>query len=104
MAIAYDYTVQINGCDFDFDEECWYDEHYTVKEVVFDTLEEAQEFVRGITAKQALEWERETKCNGLDVVIWKDELNGNQLGWHYGDSIVVGEREFIGDKENGTWL
>ena len=101
MVITYDYTVQINGCDFDFESECWYDEHYTLKEVVFDTLEEAQEFVRNITARQALEWERKSKCNGLDVLIYEDEV---LEGGNYDDFRIIGEREFVGEQENGLWL
>ena len=101
MVITYDYTVQINGCDFDFESKCWYDEHYTLKEVVFDTLEEAQEFVRNITARQALEWERKSKCNGLDVLIYEDEV---LEGGNYDDFRIIGEREFVGEQENGLWL
>ena len=101
MTITYDYTVQINGCDFDFEDKCWCDEHYTLKEIVFDTLEQAQEFVRSITAEQALEWERETNCNGLDVLIFKDEV---LEGGNYDDFEIVGEREFVGGEENGTWF
>lgn len=101
MVVSYDYTVQINGCDFDFDEKCWFDEHHTVTEFVFDTLEEAQKFVRSITAEQALEWERQSDCNGLDVLIYKDEV---LEGGNYDDFEIVGEREFVGGNENGTWL
>lgn len=100
MATIYEFTVQINGNDYDPDYG-WADEHYTLKEETFDTYEEACEFLRGITPEQALEWERETDCNGLDVVIWKDELVGSSIvGWNYGDSAIVGESEWIGDKCN----
>lgn len=105
MATIYEYTVQINGCDFDFEDMCWCDEHYTVKEAVFDTLDEAKDFVNSITPEQVIEYERQTECNGLDVVIWKDELVGiDNVGWHYGDSTVVGEKEFVGHQVNGDWV
>lgn len=104
MATIYEYTVQINGCDFDFEDKSWCDEHYTLKEEVFGTLEHAQDFVNSITAEQVLEYEQATNCNGLDVVIWKEELTGNCFGWHYGDSVVVGEKEWVGSQVNGTWM
>lgn len=71
------------------------------KELVFDTFEQAQEFVRSITAKQAREWERETKCNGLRVLIFKDEV---LEGGNYDDFEIVGEREFVGGEDSGTWF
>ena len=100
MTITYDYTVQINGCDFEFESNCWcdywYDKPRVLKEVTFDTFEQAQEFVSSITAKQAREWEREVKRNGLRVIIFKDEVLD---GGNYDDFEIVGEREFVGGEE-----
>lgn len=97
MTITYDYTVQISGCDFVFEDNgYWYDSQRTLKEVIFDTFEQAQEFVSNITAKQAREWERETKCNGLRVIIFKDAV---LEGGNYDDFEIVGEREFVGGED-----
>jgi hypothetical protein len=93
---TYDYTVVIQGNDYDPDYG-WADEHYHLKDESFDTYEEACEFVRGITPEQALEWERETECNGLDIVIFADPL----IDWMYELSFeALGFCEWIGDKLN----
>lgn len=97
MTITYDYTVQINGCDFVFEDNCWwYDSQCILKEVIFDTFEQAHEFVSNITAKQAREWERQTKCNGLRVIIFRDTV---LEGGNYDDFEIVGEREFVGGED-----
>lgn len=97
MEVIYEYTVVIQGNDF-IPDYGWADEHYHLDDALFDTLEEAREFVRSITPEQALEWERMTDCNGLDVVIFADPVlpDGTyELGFE-----IVGECEWIGDKLN----
>ena len=105
MKTACTYTVQIAGSNFDFEYKEWDDELYTVEEHEFDTLEEAQEYVREITTEQVVEWEKQADCNGLDVVIWEDEwVQVSEVGWHDNGFSVVGEKEWVGDKVNGEWM
>ena len=96
METTYEYNVMISGNDY-IPDYGWADEHYHLKDECFDTYEEACEFVRGITKEQALEWERETGCNGLDIVIFADPL----IDWMYELSFeTLGFCEWIGDKLN----
>jgi len=95
---TYDYMVVIQGNDYDFEYDCWEDEHYHLKDVLCDSYEEACEFLRSITPEQALEWERQTECNGLDIIIIADTVLPD--GTDELDFIVVGECEWIGDKCN----
>lgn len=96
MEVTYDYTVAIQGNDF-IPDYGWADERYPLKEESFGTYEEACEFVRSITPEQALEWERETDCNGLDIVIFADPV----IDWMYELSFKeLGCCEWIGDKCN----
>ena len=96
MDVTYVYTVEVMGCDF-IDSE-WSDEHEFVCDIHFDTEKEAVDFLFGITKEQALEWERRSRCNGLDVVIFADPVMDDgtyELGFH-----VVGEYEWIGADRN----
>lgn len=95
---TYDYMVAIQGNDYDFEYDCWEDEHYHLKDVLCDSYEEACEFLRSITPEQALEWERQTKCNGLDITIFADPVLPD--GTYELAFTVVGECEWIGDKCN----
>lgn len=98
MGMFYTYSVMISGNDYDPDYG-WADEHYVLKTEGFDTYREACEFVRSITAEQALEWERQTECNGLDIVIFADPA----ADWVYElASKELGYAEWIGDKLNAT--
>ena len=55
--------------------------------------------MRSITAEQALEWERQTECNGLDIVIFADPT----ADWVYELAFrELGFAEWIGDKLNAT--
>ena len=96
MSIRYEYDVVIQGNDWDADYG-WHDEHYLIEQECFDNIEEAQEFVRGITVEQALAWEDESNCNGLDVIIIAYPIpdGGYECDW-----MIVGECEWIGDKLN----
>lgn len=95
---TYDYTVAIQGNDYDFEDDSWYGEHYHLKDVPCDSYEEACEYLRSITPEQALEWERQTKCNGLDITIFADPVLPD--GTYELDFSIVGECEWIGDKCN----
>ena len=93
----YDYTVAIMGQDYD--HECgWSDEHYTAKEVPVDSYEDAVAYCDAITEEQVLEWERRSKCNALDVVIFADEVM--ESGTYTMEFHIVGEYEWIGTKLN----
>lgn len=94
---TYDYTVAIHGNDYD-PEYGWSDEHYHLKDVACDSYEEACEFLRNITQEQAIEWERQTKCNALDILIFADPVLPD--GTYEIDFKIVGECEWIGDKCN----
>lgn len=96
-----DYTVVVQGNDWSA-EEGWAAEHYHVCDIPMDSEEEAILFLLGITKEQALEWERESECNGLDVCVFADEVDEN--GVHaYGFNIVA-SCEWIGDGRNGVWV
>lgn len=97
MNYTYDYTVTIQGNDYDPDYG-WADEHYHLKDVPCDSYEEACEFLRSITPEQALEWEHQTMCNALDIVIFADPVL--PCGTYELDFQIVGECEWIGDKRN----
>lgn len=98
---TYEYTVSVSGNDWD--EECgWHDEHYHVCDIPMGSIEEAILYLLYITKEQALEWERESECNGLDVLVFADEVDENGTPTH-GFNIVA-ECEWIGDGRNGVWV
>lgn len=105
MTYEYEYHVEIAGCDWIEDaldgSGYWDDEHETVETVVFDTLAEANAFVRSITTEQVVAWEKESRCNALDVVIYQERVIDNvyDLAW-----IIMGEAEWIGSNINSIWL
>ena len=95
--MAWDYTVAIMGQDYD-PEYGWADEHYHVEDVPCDSYEDAVAFCDAITTEQVLKWERETDCNGLDVVIFADEvLDNGTCGFEF---RIVDEYEWIGSNRN----
>lgn len=101
MANRYDYTVVVQGNDWDEDNG-WHDEHYHVCDIPMDGEKEAIEYLHSITKEQALEWERQSKCNGLDIVVFADEIN--EYGVPTYEVSIVAECEWIGDKLNGIWV
>ena len=98
---AYDYTIEVRGNDWSA-EEGWSDEHYHVCDIPMDSPEEAILHLLAITKEQALEWERESGCNGLDIVVFADEVNED--GVHTYEFNIVAECEWIGDGRNGVWV
>lgn len=96
---TYGYTVSIQGNDYEPDYG-WSDEHYHLKDVPFDSYEEACEFLRSITPEQALDWERQTECNGLDIIILVDFILPDGTHDYSHGFTMIGECEWIGDKCN----
>ena len=95
--MTYDFTVAIQGQDYD-PVYGWGGEHYHLEDVPCDSYEDAVAYCDAITTDQVLEWERRSRCNGLDVVIFADPVMDDgtyELGFH-----VVGEYEWIGADRN----
>lgn len=95
--MIYDYTVSINGQDYD-PEYGWADEHWHLEEVPCDSFEDAVAYCDSITSKQVFEWERRSRCNGLDVIIYEDEVFDD--GTYTMEFRIVGEYEWIGATRN----
>lgn len=100
MGVTYDYTIAVHGNDF-IDGE-WADEHYHVCDIPVDSKEKAIRYLRGITKEQALEWERESECNALDIIVFADEVD--EYGFYTLMFNIVATCEWIGDGLNGIWL
>lgn len=100
MDVTYVYTVEVMGCDF-IDGE-WSDEHEFVCDIQFDTEKEAVDFLFGITKEQALEWEQESRCNALDIIVLEDPVMPDVTQVY--EINIVATCEWIGDGLNGIWL
>lgn len=101
---SYDYTVIVRGNDWS-EEYGWADEHYHVCDIPMGSIEEAILYLLYITKEQALEWERESECNGLDVLVLADEVNEDGASTHgFNIANIVAECEWIGDGRNGVWV
>lgn len=96
----YDYCVTVTGDNF-IDGE-WAYEHELVCDIPMDSESEAVEYLLSITKEQALEWERESGRNGLDIVVYADEVD--ESGVYTFEFHVAATCEWIGDKLNGVWL
>ncbi len=103
MAVmCYDYTVQINGCDLieEGDEFFWSDWHLTIGERIFDSEEQAREFIKSVTPQMLVDWEKQSKCNSIEIIVYKDEV---LEGGNYDDFSIVGSAEWAGTTLNGVW-
>lgn len=97
----YDYTIEVRGNDWSA-EEGWAPEHYHICEIPMDGMNEAILYLLNITKEQALEWERKSRCNGVDILVFADEVDEN--GVYTLEFNVVAECEWIGDGRNGVWV
>jgi len=95
---SYDYDVTIMGHDYEDGE--WASDQVPIRVGFGEDLgyaassyDDAVAFVLGITEEQALEWERMSGCNGLDIVIYKEE---HVDGQYTGNFDVVGQYSWIG--------
>lgn len=101
MAKNYVYTVSISGQDWD-SEYGWEGDTFLVgEEPEFGTYEEACEYVHSITTEQVAEWEKQTRCNGVSLLIYRDEFKNGMAELEF---KVVGCAEWIGTDCNGMWL
>lgn len=91
------YEVEVSGNDYD-PEYGWSDEHYWVMVAKYDSYEDAVALCESITVEQAFEWELETGCNGLDVVVFEYEVTND--GTRMAGFPVVAEYEWIGPNRN----
>ena len=96
----WDYTVVIQGQDYEDGQ--WGDEHYHVEDVGCGSLGEAISFVESVTPEQALEWERRSGCNGLDICVFADEVEED--GTYSLEFEVVTESNWVGDRMVGLSL
>ena len=90
----WDYTVVVQGKNYAGGEWAEGTEH--IKDVAADTLGEAVGFLESVTPEMALEWERSSGCNGLDVSVFADEVDDNNV--YTMEFVVVAESFWVGDK------
>ena len=88
------YTVEIRGDDYDFENDCWDGRGLELlEERRFDTLNDALEFCKAITPLQAMKYEADGGYNGLSVCAY--ELTSDCGG-------IVASHDWIGMCYVGT--